>query len=365
MKATHIVVDVTGHGFGHASQLSPVIRALMMSRPTTRLTVRSAVPEAKLRGFFPDAAAFLAPPPDVGMVMHSPMDVDPMESFARYAALHADWRAVVEEEAKRLAALKPDLLLTDVPYSSLAAANAIGVPAIALSSLNWADIFTAYCGTLPGAPRIEAQIRASYRMARIFLQVEPSLPMPDLPNRQAVGPVARIGRDRRSELRHMLHLAPETGLVAVSFGGVDGRLLVDALPDLPGIRWLLPADGSRIPDRPDVSAPKGFSFLDLMRSSDAVMTKIGYGTIVEALCNGMRLMYVTREDWPESPYLDAWARRHGCAVPIPRDRMLSGRFGQDLRDLLCRPTPPPLEPTGIGEAVSAICSILDASSGTG
>jgi hypothetical protein len=42
------------------------------------------------------------------------------------------------------------------------------------------------------------------------------------------------------------------------------------------------------------------SFIDVLASSDAVVTKIGYATFVEAACNGVGIVSAPRADWPES-----------------------------------------------------------------
>ena len=40
------------------------------------------------------------------------------------------------------------------------------------------------------------------------------------------------------------------------------------------------------------------SFIDVLASSDAVVTKIGYATFVEAACNGGGIKSAPRADWP-------------------------------------------------------------------
>ena len=107
----------------------------------------------------------------------------------------------VSDAAVQLASLEPTLLLSNVPYLSIAAASKVGVPAIAMSSLNWADVFYHYCGHLPGAKAIWQQMADVYAAARTFLQLTPAMAMPSIRNGQGLGPVALLGRDRRVELR--------------------------------------------------------------------------------------------------------------------------------------------------------------------
>ena len=72
----HLVVDITGHGFGHAGQTAPVVEELRRRRPALRLTIRTAVPPAQLTQLFAPGFATAPPPPDIGLAMHSPIRVD-------------------------------------------------------------------------------------------------------------------------------------------------------------------------------------------------------------------------------------------------------------------------------------------------
>ena len=364
--SAHLVVDVTGHGYGHFAQVAPVVSALRARLPTLRVTLRTAVPAAVVRealddgkGEAGDRGVTLAPPPrDIGLVMTGPLDVDRAASAAAYADLHREWCAVVADEGRRLAALRPDVLLSDVAYTSLAGAAWLGVPAVALSSLNWADLYHCYCGDQPQAARIHAEIVAAYAGARLFIQVTPHLPMTDLPNCRSVGPVALIAPDRRAALNARLNTAADARLVLVTLGGIDMNDEVRALPRLPGVRWIV-ASGVR-PARDDVSLASelGFRFSELIRACDAVVTKPGYGTIVEAVCSGTGILYCDREDWPETRYLDAWAKRHGRAALIPRSALADGTYGSTLTALLTRPGVTPPAATGVQAAADLIAELL-------
>lgn len=350
----HLVVDISGHGFGHAGQLAPVLGALHEAVPGLRLTIRSTLPDEILCTLLPFEFAGAPAVPDVGMVMCGPVDVDPDASYAAYAALHAQWPDVVASEAARLAALEPTLLLADIPHVSLAAASAAGIRAVALCSLNWADIFQAYCGNRPGGEEIHRQILDAYGSAEVFLQPEPSMPMPELPNRRAIGPIARRGRDRRTELRAALGAAAHDRLVLLSFGGIGGPALARHVPQVPDIRWIATGVPAARLAHVVPAAAAGLPFIDLLASCDAVVTKPGYGLFVESVCNGTRILSIPRPDWPEAPGLETWARRHGVIAVIPRERLEHGAFLPDLEELLAREVPPPPVPSGVAAALGEI-----------
>ncbi len=290
------------------------------------------------------------------MAMASPLDVLADDSAAAYAAFHEHWAHHLARAGRRLGELTPDLVLADVPYLPLAAAAKIGVAGLALSSLNWADIYRAYCADAPGAAALRGEILAAYRAAQGFIVCAPALPMPDL-DTTPVGPIARLGRNRRAALNEALGLAATDRLVLVNLGGIGALVDAAGWPATAGWHWILPRGaGAGRADAHGLEAVEalGFSFIDLLGSADAFVTKPGYGGIVEAGCNGVPVLYVPRGDWPEEPGLIAWL---GAAVPaleIGRDALAAGALTGPLEDLLAQPRPDPPAPSGIDEAAGLI-----------
>jgi len=323
----HLLVAITAHGYGHAAQVAPVINVLYERLPQLQVTVLSSLPGVFLRGRIQGDFRQIDRAPDFGLIMHSALDIDLEASAAAYAALHADWQAQVDAEADFLRGLAADLLLADVPYLTLAAAAQAGIPAVALCSLNWADIYRHYFSARAEAPGILAQMEAAYGSARAFLCPEPSMPMPFLTNRVPVGPIAAQGRNRREALLEKLQLEHDQALVLVAPGGVDTRFAIEGWPQGQGIHWLVSerwqvqhADASPL----ERSGP---GFTDLVASCDAVLGKCGYGTVTECAVNGTPLLYIPRPDWPEEDTLRCWLEARAAALPVARHCLETG----DLR----------------------------------
>ena len=356
--APHLVADVSGHGFGHVAMTAPVLNELARCRPDLRVTVRSSAPERLLREHLQGPFDHLPVAHDFGMAMVNALEIDVPASFERYRALHTRWSAAVDAAAGALRELEPTLLLANVPYLSLAAAQEAGVPAVALCCLNWADIFEHYCGDLPGTPAIAGQMRSAYASARVFLAPDPSMPMPGLHNVRRIGPIGRRGNDRRSELRRRLGLDPATRLVLLSLGGVPFAIDIARWPRLDGVQVLaaMTLEGTH----PDVTDARTLqcSHIDLLASCDAVVTKPGYGTVTEAAVNGTPMLYVTRDGWPEEPHLVEWLSRMGRCVSLPRTALVEGTIAQPLAALLDRPLAASIDPDGIADAARVLLELL-------
>jgi hypothetical protein len=295
---------------------------------------------------------------DFGMVMTSAVDTDVEASARAYANLHGHWRERVDEESAVLTALAPDVILSNIPYLTLAAAEQCGIPAIALCSLNWADIYRHYCGNRPEADSIHAQILAGYRSANMFIRPTPGMPMEDLPGRHAVGPIARVGVDRRDQIRRTLNVDEKARLVVVAPGGMSMPLPIGQWPRIPNVRWIVSVDG-RV-DHPDAVdfASLRLPFIDVLRSCDALVGKPGYGTFTEAACNGTPMLYVRRGDWPEEPYLIDWLTAEGRALELERAALERGDLADALAALWRLPEKPPVIPTGIEEAADIVSQLL-------
>jgi UDP:flavonoid glycosyltransferase YjiC (YdhE family) len=355
---THLLVALTAHGYGHLAQTAPVLNALRRRLPSLRLTVYSALPHALLTRRIEGGFRHIARAADVGMCMKDAMEVDVAASAHAYAAFHRDWERAVADEAQLLAEHAPDAVLANAPYRILAAAARREIPALALCSLNWADLYAHFCGGEAGAAEIIARMRAAYGSARAFLQPAPSMPMAELRNGVAIGPIARRGRDRRREILSRLGLPDSTRLILVSLGGVESRLDVTRWPVLPEVCWIVPAGWNA--QRDDVTGFESLDmdFVDALRSAGALITKPGYGSFAEAACNGVPVLYAPRPDWPEQPYLEDWLWAHASCGRIGREQLARGDFAAELTALLAAPRRTPVAPQGIAAAVEQLAALL-------
>lgn len=368
----HLVVSISGHGFGHVAQTAPILNALHKLIPQLRITVRSAVPLSHLRSRIHVPFAHLQSHGDIGMVMSSALDVLAEESRAAYQQFHADWDARVTDEAKLLRELEADFVFSNVGYLPLAGAQQAGIPNAALCSLNWYDIYRHYCGPSTGSGRsademVAAQIYSSYANADAFLRATPGMAMESLPNHIPVAPIADLGDNRRDELNRHLRLSKEQKLVLVSMGGIATRLPIERWPRIDGVRYLVQQSWLACPElgrrarHPDAivleSLPMSFS--DLLASSDALLCKPGYGSFVEASCSGTPVLYVNRADWPESAALVEWLQTHGVCRVVSRERLERGDLSQDLEVLFTQPRTETNIPAGTAQVADWLAQRLE------
>jgi hypothetical protein len=332
-----LYVAISHHGYGHLAQTAPVLNALAHLEPGLELIIRSTLPEAVVARRVAAPFRYIEAATDCNFVMHDALRIDLPASLSAYRAFHADWPARVAAEADDLTRLGVNAVFSDVGYLPLAAAQQAGMVNIALCSLNWADIFAHYLGEHPDAAVILAAMRRAYAGADAFLRPEPAMPMADLDNGIAIPPIALAGTKRRAELDRRLKLTPEERLVLIGLGGVPHPLPVNTWPVIPGVSWLLPdAWPAARPDMHHFSSA-GLAYIDLLASVDALLTKPGYGSFVEAAHARVPVLYLPRPDWPETPYLVDWLTGRAPALEIDEARLRRGDMAQSLAALWAQP----------------------------
>ncbi|MFO7594681.1 MAG: hypothetical protein R6X15_11640 [Pseudomonadota bacterium] len=345
----HLLVAISAHGFGHLAQVAPVVNRLRERLPDLVLTLRTTLPRAKLEERIDGGFALQSAADDFGMLQHSALELDLPASLQRYKQLHGNWQQNVDRVVAELSAASPDLLLADVPYLTLAAAHRAGIPSVALCSLNWASIVEGCLAAEPGVTAMVGRMREAYNRAEVFFCPAPSMPMPGLTNIRPVGTIATQAKKRRDELVKQGMVNPAERLVLVAMGGMDHRLPVERWPQNPTIRYLVPeAWGVQ---REDVTAieASAMHFSDLLASSDAMITKPGYGIFSEAAVNAVPLLYVRRGNWPEEPYLIEWLKENARGQELELGALERGEHLPLLESLFEQPAAPPVDNDGAEE----------------
>lgn len=357
-SSPRLLLAVSGHGYGHLAQCAPVINALWELFPELHLTVCGALSRKVIAERLDCGFTFLPVELDPVLCMRNACEIDVPASRSVYRAFHRDRQTGLRHDTDLLATLAPDLVLADIPWRMLHAARERNTPAVALCSLNWAAIYAACCGEDAADAAMLEDMLTGYRSARVFLAPEPALLMPELDNYRAIGPIARHGVQRRDALLARCELPKETRFVLVALGGIPTGLPLECWPQREDVVWL--NAGAACEGREDLIdiAATGMAFIDVLASCDAVLTKPGYGTYAEAVCNGIPILTLARPDWPETTYLNAWARRYGRLEEISAGQFETGCFMEALESLWLRPATPPVEAAGIAQAVAIIASNL-------
>ena len=354
-KSKHLVVVISGHGYGHAAMTAPLIQTLHKKCSDLNISLRSDLPERYLRTLVPFHFDHVDESTDFGMVMFDAFRIDTKKSLARYQNFHQNWQENINREVDRLTQLQADYLISNIAYLPLAAAAKMGIPAIAYGCLNWAEIFQHY---FVEHNHIYGQILDAYASADDIIRTQPAMPMAGLVT-ETVGPIATTGTNRHQFLLNKLGLGENTRLVLTSMGGIKTNLNIRHWPVIDGVHYLI--DDQAPGDRQDISSLTGIeiSFIDALCSVDLFLTKPGYGSFSQAACNRIPVLYVERPDWPEHSYLCNWLKEYIPCTNITQQQFCDGQFSNELTSLLKQEISPTMPHGGLDHAVNILLNIFN------
>ena len=353
---------ISAHGFGHAAQAVPVLNALGRLIPDLRVLLRTTVPSA----FFNDRLVVpweVSPVrQDVGCAQDGPLKIDVERTWREHDLFHSTWADRVRAEVDAMRTARPDVILADTPYLALAAGAEATIPTVALASFTWDLVLSDY----PAPPHLDRQalldsIRRAYGSADLCLRVTPAPNIEIFRRTIDIGPIAEPSCSAREQLTRLLPLAPGERTVLVGFGGIPMTSLPFAeLEPLSGYRFLF--DGPTPPDSTRFVSIRSlpFTFKTLMASVDVIMTKPGYGTIVEAVALRIPIIYVRRYNFADEPPLIDYLHRHGRGVEMSLADFGTGRWDAALRAVFDLPVPatPALSTTGAADAATVLAKFF-------
>jgi len=120
----------------------------------------------------------------------------------------------------------------------------------------------------------------------------------------------------------------------VALGGLPMKLDLGNWPSITGWHWLIDQDACPLRDDMSQLTELPFSFLQLLSSSDLILTKPGYGSYCEiaaiAKYKKVRVISLERPDWPETPFLKQFL---GARVPFAEVK-LSQLRGESLTTVI-------------------------------
>ena len=356
------LADISGHGFGHLMQTLPVLQELLRGDGDIEIVVRSGLEAQRLRAEcmpFGDFEFAPGQPVSVFPVMSNSFEVDVAATRRQCQILESQRLTLVGQEVAFLKDQQIDVVLANICPFSLAAARQLGLPAIAMCSLNWAAVLRGIGDIAETCSPFIDFIEDSYRACDAYIMPQPHIPGDDFPNRQTVEAIARQGTNRRKEILQQIGVSPQHKLVVVSSGGMNGFPFPIDIPVLENVAWVLPDGlyGSQEGMVP-FSQLQNSAYIDVITSADVLVMKPGYGLVVEAVANGVKMALIERHGWIDVVSLERWAREKGCAVFLQEADFAKGGWGEKVECLLKLPRPEKMIMEGDWQAARLIMEIL-------
>ena len=352
---------ISGHGYGHAAQVVPVLNELGKRLPNLKAILRTTVPAKFFRDRLTIAWDHQSVQQDVGCIQKGPLEIDVPATWAAHVEFHAEWKRRMAEEVAAIRAAAPPVILADTPYLAASAGKASGIPVVALANFTWIDALTPFAeAQQPHHKAILDAMQNSYRHAHLALRVAPGLPLTAFSTVADIGPIAETQDSRRDDIRKHLDVNDSERLVLLAFGGIAlNSLPWEAMNRLQGYHFIVSSPPNRPSQRIHVASTLSHSFNTLMASVDLVMTKPGYGTIVEAATLGLPVLYVRRYNFADEAPLVEFLHRYGCGHELSLTDFQAGNWQPALDAIRCtNASVSPLSPTGASDAARFLMSFV-------
>jgi L-arabinokinase len=363
----HLLFYISGHGFGHAARDIEIINAVAERRPDVQITLRTNVPEWFLRESLERRVECLPGDVDTGLVQPDGLTIDEDETARQAAAFYDTFPARVSQEVDIIRALDPMLVVGDIPPLASAAADAAGVPSVAVGNFTWDWIYQAYPQFARLAPGVIERIADAYARTSFTLRLPFSGGFAAMSRVESVPLVARHARTPRDITRERLGLGATELVVLASFGGHGGNIPLDAAAASNAFTLVTTgyeaSKTSVLHSRvrvasADVLRRAVLTYTDLLAASDVVVSKLGYGIVSECLANNVPLLFTLRGRFIEQDVfvhdMPAVMRCRHIAAQDLRD----GHWAPAVDALLAQPRPPQTLPTtGAGVVADRILAI--------
>jgi len=336
-----------------------VLNELGRRLPTLKVLLRTTVPAHFFANRLTVPWELSVQEQDVGCVQQGPLTIDVPATWRAYHDFHDSWDRRVFEEVAVLQQYDPDLVLSNISYLALEAGSRAGIPAIALGSLSWDHVLHEFVDPhRPEHGHIVAHIREMYMRADLVIRLAPCVPMDSFVRHLDVGPIGHSPSGEPRVSSHLIREGAEGPLVLVALGGVK----LDSLPfatieQLSPYQFLLdlslPTHYARLRSTHDIA----LSFAQMFEAADIILSKPGYGTVIEAVATGKPIVYVQRYNFADEGVLADYAHRYGRAYELSKDDFFSGTWRDALEAVQACATPTEAPPeSGVNAAADIIAS---------
>ncbi|EIE00244.1 glycosyl transferase [Leptospira licerasiae] len=313
MKKIHISAYISGHGFGHISRSLEAILRILIKNPEWTATVHSPRGEEfasslDVSGIWGQVRArirFRKTRSDVGIVQKDSLGMDLDSTASEIIEFKKNKDSLLQIETEYLKKENPDVIWSDSSSLPFLISSQLKIPSLFLGNFTWDYIYSYYKSEI--FQRYAEELKKEYALCDIGLILPLSCPVASIPKTRKIGLLGRKPNLNKEEARKYYGFEEGTEYYLFSFGayGINSshfdwkkwdpskrRIVIG------GIEWRVEAKNNLgIVTIPHCHYP------DLLRASDFVLTKPGYGILSESYFAGTPILYTDRGDFPEYKYL--------------------------------------------------------------
>jgi uncharacterized protein (TIGR00661 family) len=334
-----IAYFISPHGYGHAARASAVMEAIYGIDPEIEFDIFTHIPSWFFENSLSGRFEYYSVLTDIGLVQRTPFEVNLSETIRRLNHFFPLDGSRIKNLANLLIMKRCRLIVCDIAPMGIAVAQASGIPSVLVENFTWDWLYEGYEEYDERIKKYTIYLRELFDMADYHIQTAPMCrpTSADL----TTPPVSRKARTSPIEIRKRLGIPEETKSVLITMGGIQGDYsFLNEMKKIEDICFIIAgAAGKKQVVNNLFILPHHSEFFhpDLVKASDAVISKVGYSTLAEVYDAGLPFGYIARRRFRESPILVSYIENQIKGLPIDADEFYDGRWTSCLPDLLSYP----------------------------
>ena len=257
-----------------------------------------------------------------------------VQHLERFLPFH---QSQIDALAQKIRHLQSELVVCDIAPMGIRVARAAGVPSVLIENFTWDWIYEGY--EEKALNIFSVYLHSIFNEATCHIQTQP-ICKPAAADLKAE-PASRKTKIPADKIRQMLRLSDSCNVVMITAGGIPKNYeFMDKLKKQTDTHFIIPgtAQNESVQDNL-ILLPENSAYFhpDLINASDAVIGKVGYGTLAEIYQAGVPFGYCARADFRESIPLVDFIENNMQGFAISESEFQNGNWITRLKYLLALP----------------------------
>ena len=346
---------ISGHGFGHASRTMQVIKSLVEMAPGVPIHIKTSTPRWFIESnLSPDNFTYHLQKNDIGVIQTDSLHFMPEMTFQAYDTFFNLRQELIRQEVEWVVRSGIGLIVSDIPPVAFEISHDAQIPGVGITNFSWDWIYEAFLEEFPQYDYLVREIRDTYGLCDLLYRLPFHGDLSAFPHIRDVPLIAQTSHRDSSETRRVLGLPLDMKLVLCSFGGIGVENPISSNTPFGLIfttEKVKPAPNTWAISQ-DEMKEAGISYVDLVAASDAVLTKLGYGIVSEAIANQKPLLYADVTAFREQLIFQAEVPDWVPALPVTCKSIFNGGWEEEMEILLEMEVPKKVVPMNGAEIIA-------------
>jgi hypothetical protein len=326
-----VLYYISGHGFGHVSRSMEIIREFLKSPAIESVTVstervdfiREENPKLKKRNIGMD----------VGVYQKDSLSLDVDKTLYNLEVFEKNKSVLLESESHFAIQEDFDIIISDSASLPFVIGVQAKIPTVYIGNFTWDFIYSNFAKYHPYFGVVSNILKLEYSFASLALTLPFACPMEGFMETKEIGLVGRKCQLTRKSARELFEFNDQNIYFLFSFGAYGLQDVVWDWSSKPA-NWIIISSELSGFESEQIHNIPGVYYPDLVKASDYVVTKPGYGIISESILAGTPMIYTDRGDFAEYPHLVMNLERNHPSAYISQKDLKAFRFQNAMEKIL-------------------------------